>query len=80
MLTISGKFITRNRIHIKVSSLTPDEFKGYKKQNDSTALNAMFKAQPIPETLNQTHGPTNPPTTLMRPLGCSLELHVQCRI
>ena len=30
LLTISGKFIMRNRIHIKSSSLTPVEFKGYK--------------------------------------------------
>ena len=49
---ISGKFTMRNRIHIKVSSLTPVEFKEYKKQNDPTALNAMFKAQSRPETLS----------------------------
>ena len=68
-LTISERFIMRNRIHIKVSRLIPVEFKEYKKQNDSTALHGMFKAQPRPETLTQTHGPTNPPTIPMRLLG-----------
>ena len=44
-VTIFGKFIMRNRIHIKASSLTPDEFKEYKKQNDSTVL--MQCSKPI---------------------------------
>ena len=43
--TTCGKFITSNRIYIKVSSLTPVKFKEYKKQNDSTVLNAMSKAK-----------------------------------
>ena len=77
--TISRKIIIRNRSLIKVSSLTPVEFKEYKKQNDSTALNAMFKAQPRPETQTQTHGHTNWPTTPMRPLGWP-RITMQCRI
>ena len=77
--TISGKLITRNRIHIKVSTLTPVEFKEYKKQNDSNGLNAVFNAQPRPETPTQAHGPTNQPTTPMRPLGQPITT-MQCRI
>ena len=69
----------RNRIHIKVSSLAPVDFKEYKKQNDSTALNAIVKAKPKPETLTQIHGSTNPPTTPMRPLGWS-RTTVQCTL
>ena len=34
--------------------------------------------QPRPETLTQTHGSTNPPTTPMRPLGWA-RTTVQCR-
>ena len=78
-LTVSGNFIMRNRIHIKVSSLTPIEFKEYKKQNDSTTLNAMFKAQPRPKTLTQTHGPTSSLTTPLRTLG-QPRTTVQCSI
>ena len=78
-LTIPGKFLIRNRIHIKVSSLTPVEFKEYKKKNDSAALNAMFTTQPRTETLTQTCGPTNPPTTPVSPLGWP-RTRVQCRI
>ena len=78
-LTISGKFKMRNRIHIKVSCLTPHEFKEYKKQNNFPAFNAMFKAQPRLETLMKPHGPTNPPTTPMRPLD-EARPTVQCTI
>ena len=67
--TLSGKCMMRKRTQITVSSLNPVEFKEYKKQNDSTTLNAMFKAQPRPESLNQTHGHTTPHNTPMRPLG-----------
>ena len=69
----------RSIIHIKVSSLTPVEFKEDKKQNNSTVFNAMFIGQPRPETLPQTNGHTNPPTTPVRPLG-QPRTTVQCRI
>ena len=78
-LTISGKFIMRNRIQIKVSSLTPAEFEEYKKQNDPTVLNAMVKAQSRPETLTQNSG-TYQPAYYPDETSGSARNTVQCRI
>ena len=66
---ISGEFILRTRIHTKASRLTPVEFKECKKENDSTALNVMFKAQPSPETLTLVHRFINLSAIPVRPPG-----------